>query len=180
MTGCDEIRERLIAYHDGELPAEDRSAVQAHLAGCAGCAKDAALLREALERVRALPVPDLPPGTWEAFGSAVRARIAGERPPRPTWWSRVAARLGGLSLLRPVPALAVATALGLLLAFGLTERARPPRDLPPVEALAISEDLGIGQNLEMLESLDLLEEIDVLERLDLLQKLDPSSQRRLS
>ena len=62
--------------------------------------------------------------------------------------------------------------LGLLLAIGLIHSHRAPRELPPVEALAISEDLAIGQNLELLESFDLLEEIDVLERLDVLRQLD--------
>jgi anti-sigma factor RsiW len=183
MTSCDHIRERLLAQHEGELRTEERRAVDAHLATCARCARDAALLDEVLERVQALPVPELPPGSWEAFEATLRRRIAEERPPRPAIWARLAARLRGLAGLRPVPVLAAATALGLLLAFGLARTQRASRDLPPVEALAISaisEDLAIGQNLEVLEALDLLEEIEILERLDLLRRLDGGRRPRLS
>jgi hypothetical protein len=92
----------------------------------------------------------------------------------------VADRLHGLFLLRPVPVLATATALGLLLAVGLIRTHRAPPDVPPPEALVIGEDLAIGQNLELLESLDLLEEIEVLERLDLLRHLERAGRGRVS
>lgn len=180
MTDCDEIRERLLAYHDGELPVEERRAVEAHLLWCADCAREAALIGETLGRVQALPAPEPPEGFWEAFGVEVRQRIARERPPRLPWWVRVAGRLRGLSPLRPVPVLAAATAVGLLLAIGLIHTHRAPRDLPPVEALAIGGDLAIGQNLELLESLDLLEEIEVLEHLDVLRQLDGTGWPRVS
>ncbi len=180
MTDCDTVRDRLLLHHEGDLEAEEGRAVEAHLATCPRCAREARLIREALELVQAVPVPDLPPGSWETFGVTVRRRIAQERAPRPALWRRVVARLGGLPLLQPVPALAAATALGVLLAIGLTRTHRPPRELPPVEVMAISEDLAIGQDLEMLESLELLEEIEVLERLDLLQHLDGVSRPRLS
>jgi anti-sigma factor RsiW len=176
MTGCDEIREQLIAYHDGELPAEARPGVEAHLLSCARCAREAALIREALERARALPVPEPPAAFWEEFEAAVRGRIAALRPPRRPAWAGVADRLQGLFLLRPVPVLATATAL----AVGLIRTHRAPPDVPPPEALVIGEDLAIGQNLELLESLDLLEEIEVLERLDLLRHLERAGRGRVS
>ena len=180
MTDCESTRERLPAYHDGELLMEERRAVEAHLLSCGRCAREAALIGEALGRVQALPVPEPPAGFWETFGAEVRQRIAGERPPRLPWWVKVAERFRGLAPVRPVPVLAATMALGLLLAIGLIRTHRAPRELPPVEALAIGEDLAIGQNLELLESLDLLEEIDVLERLDVLRQLDRTGRPRVS
>jgi anti-sigma factor RsiW len=180
MTGCDIIRERLLAHDEGELTAEECRGLEAHLATCADCRRDAGLVREMLEQVRVLPVPELPPGSWEGLQATVRRRIAEERPPRPALWARVAARLRRFPALGPAPVLATATALGLLLAIGLVRTQRGPRELPPPAVLDVSEDLAIGQNLELLESLDLLEEIEVLERLELLGQLDGSRRHRMS
>lgn len=180
MTGCDDIRERLLAHHEGELATEERLQVEAHLATCVDCTREAGLIREALGRVQALPVPEPPAGFWGDFEAAVRRRIAAVPPPRPAAWARVAAWLGRVPGLRPIPALAAATVLGLLLVIGLVRTHRAPRDLPPVEALMISEDLAIGQNLEVLENLDLLEDVEVLERLDLLRHLGGGRRPRLS
>lgn len=180
MGECKATQQRLPAHHDGELPEDERLAVEAHLASCGRCAREAALLREALERARALPVPEPPAAFWEEFEAGVRRRITAERPPRRPAWERLGAWLHALALLRPVPVLAAATAVALLLAIGLIRAHRGPRDLPPPDLLAFSEDLGIGQNLEVLESLDLLEAMDVLERLDLLRHLEGTRRPRVS
>ncbi len=180
MGECEVTQERLLAHHDGELPEQERRDVEAHLASCARCAGEAALLREALERAQALPVPEPPVAFWKEFEAGVRRRIAAERPPRRPAWDRLGAWLHALALLRPVPVLAAATAVALLLAIGLIRTHRGPRDLPPPDLPAFSEDLGIGQNLEVLESLDLLEEMDVLERLDLLRPLPGARRPRVS
>ncbi len=172
MNGCEAIRKLLIAHHDGEVGNEERRLVEAHLATCPGCAREADLIREALRRVQGFPVPDPPEGFWEDFGAAVSQRIAAEPPPHPSFWTRVASWLPLWPRLRPVPALAMATALGLLLAIGIVRTYRTPRDVPPVEAFVVSEDLGIAQDLEVLENLDLLQEVEVLERLDLLRRMD--------
>lgn len=180
MTGCDDIRGRLLARHEGELATEERRQVEAHLATCEGCTREAGMIREALGRVQAMPVPEPPAGFWEDLEATVRRRIAAEPPPRLAPWARVAAWLGRSLRQRRIPALAAATALGLLLAIGLVRTHRAPRDLPPVEALMVSEDLAIGQNLEVLENLDLLEEVEILERLDLLRQLGGGRRPRLS
>jgi len=39
---CQGVRRRLSAFHDGELPAREQVAVEAHLRGCARCEQDAA------------------------------------------------------------------------------------------------------------------------------------------
>jgi hypothetical protein len=178
MSECGQIRDWLIAPEG--LDADERRRVETHLAACQGCAREAASLREMLERVQALPVPEPPPGFWGDFQTTVRRRLAGVPAPSCSLWMRVAGRLRGLIGSWRVPALAAATALGLLLAFGLVKSRQPQRDIPPVEVLAVGDDLVLGQNLEVLENLDLFEEFDVLERLDLLQRLDGVGRLRLS
>jgi len=183
MSECEEIRDRLLSHHEDALSAEEHRRVEAHLATCGECAREARLLHEVLGRVQALPVPEPPGDFWEEFFAAVRRRITAEPPPRPSLSARVAAWIDGLQgivRLRRIPALAAATALGLLLAIGLVQTRRAPRDLPPVEALAIGEDLGIAQNLELLENMDVLEEVEILERLDLLRRLNGGTRSRMS
>ncbi len=48
---CRQTQPRLYAYLDGELPAEDQEAVEAHLAACPGCRELAAREREFRRRV---------------------------------------------------------------------------------------------------------------------------------
>lgn len=42
LLTCSAVRRRIMAFHDGELPARDRLAVETHLDGCPRCASDAA------------------------------------------------------------------------------------------------------------------------------------------
>lgn len=51
---------RLSAYLDGELPAPERRAVDAHLRGCATCRRDLAELTRVKSLLGALPEVDLP------------------------------------------------------------------------------------------------------------------------
>ncbi|HYL80311.1 MAG TPA: zf-HC2 domain-containing protein [Candidatus Acidoferrum sp.] len=175
MRECGQIRDWLIVQE--ELDAEERRRVETHLAGCPECAREAASLRDLLERVQALPVPEPAAAFWGVFEATVRRRVAEAPAPHPGLWVRATSWLGGSWR---VPALAAATALGLLLAFGLVKSRQPQREVPPVEILAVGEELAIGQNLEVLENLDLFEEIEVVERLDLLQRLDGGGRPRLS
>jgi len=178
MSECGQFRDWLI--DQDELDADNRRRLETHLAACPACAREAAGIREIVARVQTLPVPEPQTGYWEEFQTAVGRRVAEARPPRPSAWPRMSGWLGGLAGPWRVPALAAATALGLLLAFGLVKSHRPPRDLPPAEVLAVGEDLAIGQNLDVLKDLDLFEEFDVLERLDLLRQLDGGGRPRLS
>ena len=79
--GCREWRERIGALALGQLPEEERFAVEAHLEGCPACRAEA----EALAAVAALlgradpdrlePAPAPPPG----LGERIARRIAAER-----------------------------------------------------------------------------------------------------
>ena len=56
----DEQRERLSAYLDDELGAEERAALERHLPGCARCQAELADLRGVRALLRALPAPAAP------------------------------------------------------------------------------------------------------------------------
>jgi len=166
MDRCDGIHETLLEYVEGELTPPARRRVEAHLAVCEACAREVALVWETLERVQALPEPEVPDGFWADFHVAVRRRIAAEPPPRPPWHRRAASWLGAGLWLQPVPALSAAAILAVLLAVGLL---RGPRDLPPADLLLGGESLGIAQNLDVLKQLDVLENLDLLEQFSVLR-----------
>jgi anti-sigma factor RsiW len=70
----EELKENVFLLHDGELPAAERPATEAHLRGCAECR---AALEEWKAAARALfPAPDVRPS--EAFVARVMARLEDE------------------------------------------------------------------------------------------------------
>src|SRR5262245_33071938 len=88
---CGEVRERLEAYHDGELPIDEQIAIQGHLSECVGCALAIAELSDLRSSLRHMaaempdrgsnPSPDLLANVIErigveerlSFGSQVRS-----------------------------------------------------------------------------------------------------------
>lgn len=79
---CAEWREDLSAYVDGELPAERRVEVDAHLATCAACRQELVELRKLAAGVARLP--GMQPA--DEFLADVRRKIArGERPEARSW-----------------------------------------------------------------------------------------------
>jgi hypothetical protein len=84
---CEEIREELVAYQDGELAEQNRKQVAAHLSACVACTQEAASLERvgqmfgSLERVT--PSPDFATNFWK--------RLEHERQPQlesrfAQWW----------------------------------------------------------------------------------------------
>jgi len=111
--GCRELRESLGAYALGHLPEGERSGIEAHLEGCAGCRGEleqlAAIVRpmSLADPARFESAPQLP----AALGARVAAKIARER------LGRRRRRLG-LGLGLGGAAAAVATVLVLLVLPG--------------------------------------------------------------
>src|SRR5215218_6098526 len=79
MTNCYD-EGRLRAYLDGELPAQERAALAAHLAGCAACQAQLGHQRELTARVRTL-LPALPAAP-DARAALDRLRAAAQPTPR--------------------------------------------------------------------------------------------------
>jgi len=156
----------LIEHAEGDLASLERFRVEAHLSACPSCAAEFAVLREALGRARAVPVPEPGPEFWRGFEGTLRRRLAVEPPPRRPWRQRLYDQV--VASLRPAPALATATALGLMLAFGLVRMHRAP-DRLGVDPIVVSEEIGLGQNLDILEHFEILQDLDVLERLPALR-----------
>lgn len=112
MERCNQQRfERLSAYHDGEVTRDEARRIEAHLATCAACRRDAERLAMIAERVRAMPSEGVPARVRAAAEASVQRHSARRR-----WAWGVAA----------VAAVAVAFA-----------RAVEPRDLPA----AVSQEI---------------------------------------
>ncbi len=56
MGGCEKTS-RIMAYHDGELPVEERQALESHVAECPVCGAELAGLRAVSERLRTADRP---------------------------------------------------------------------------------------------------------------------------
>ena len=77
---CDEAREAAPELAAGTLPGDERAAVLAHVAECAGCQDEVARLAAAVDAavLAMAPPADPPPG----FESRVVAAVSGARPTR--------------------------------------------------------------------------------------------------
>jgi hypothetical protein len=133
------VRGRLSAYLDGELPPEERSAVEQHLRVCAPCAhrlEDLAALDDA---ARALTI-DAPPGYFEDLPARVRARL--DKPTRRAWrppawgWAVAAALL--LAIVTPATLLQRETRPQA----PATGRAGPEPTIPAQQAAVPRDDVA--------------------------------------
>jgi anti-sigma factor RsiW len=167
MQSCDRIRDRLLDFVEGEMPAWQSREAENHVARCPECAREARELLATLARLRTLPEPELPNGLLDEVRAAVCRRIAHDTPPRLQFHQRMAAWLRDLPSLRPVPALSAAAILGLVLAMGLARTPRTSQPSPTPEILVAADAFPIAQNLDLLEQFDLLEDLDLLEQLPL-------------
>jgi len=145
-TACDQVRDRLplVAAEDDRAPgeaADERRAVEAHLAACEPCRARRDGLARALEALQAAaaesPVEPHAPSLWPALQARIAARAEAPRPrkaadrPRPRKAEvrptpAPAARSGRTpwTLASPVGALAAAALLALSVGLPLADRAR--------------------------------------------------------
>jgi hypothetical protein len=103
--------EQLAAFQAGDGDRRQRSAVEAHLAGCPACAEVVASVEQARRRLAVLEEPQLPPGLHDRLAAAVAGGAAAEPARRATSWYR-----------RPVAWVAAAALLLAALVVPLLDR----------------------------------------------------------
>lgn len=182
MTTCEQEREQIGAFLDGELGAGEAAAFEAHLSTCAGCRQALEDQRQLAQAFAELPPVAAPPD----FEARFWARIARERE-APAGFG---ARLRGF--FSPVRALALAgaTAAALLLFVklalppplqvvatvavtpaGAPAAAAAPALATPAALSPVDTDARIVTNVRDFELLqdpemDAISELDVLEEWD--------------
>lgn len=83
---CAEMRERLSAWVDGELPQDLTAAVDGHLASCVSCRRQARSMRALKHAIAQLPSRDAPPGAVRARVEALRFRSRRAQAARAVAW----------------------------------------------------------------------------------------------
>ncbi len=123
---CEWALDRLDAYLDGDLSAEESSSMQIHLEKCAACSGELELAEATQTAIRNLPEQQCP----DAVTAAVMEHIASEASPgRPvlSWWN-------ALLRWRPLRPAAIAAALVLVVSMSiLIDHRREPAVPPLVE-----------------------------------------------
>ena len=99
MSDCEKLAKDVVAYLDGELPAERAEAVECHLAECAACRRMLDQLRAADAAAREVPIPD--EARWESVWQEIqsRARRESKRPVFFTYAWRGAASMAAAAAL---------------------------------------------------------------------------------
>lgn len=125
--GCATVLRDLTAYHDRELPVERLIAIEAHLAGCPRCAREADQLRVIGEALRDGAVAlQRPADELAGLGAGVLSRLRAEY--EESWRGRLERTFEDLHLVWIGLTSAVATVLCVALALACLEFASPERD----------------------------------------------------
>ncbi|MGE0823847.1 MAG: anti-sigma factor [Candidatus Binatia bacterium] len=142
---CEETREELVAYHDEELSAEDRSRVTAHLRSCVACSQEAAQLKkltQLLTRVeRITPSPDFAATFWQKLEQEKHSPAPATSRLR-EWWKAWRESFPRWQML---PALASAASVVVFLGYLFSERNSVPAksaNTTPVRGVANLDQPG--------------------------------------
>jgi hypothetical protein len=158
---CEEIREELVAYQDGELAEQDRKHVTAHLSTCVVCTQEAASLVRVGKMFGSLERVTLSPN----FAANFWQRLEPERQPQPEnrlaqWWRELRESMTNWHL---TPAL-VGVASVLIFFAALAQRPdRPAPTSVPTPLIA----KGPGKVSKSTESKEPTVPAEVMEKSDL-------------
>ncbi len=72
---CEQIREFLAGYQDGELDHDQHELVKKHLAECAACREELTRLDKVKEVTNKVKYNDLPLEVWEGYWQGIYRRI---------------------------------------------------------------------------------------------------------
>jgi len=164
----------LVPYLRGELSANERARVGAHLEGCAQC-REAAKASSAILSSLALVVDDMREPDWAEYRGELRhklrkAQASGGRVPERLWTRPV---FGWPSMAMGAAAVAV-LAIAIVMNRGTAGPNAPGVDQLELQQELSSADVGLLANYHVVEHLDLLENYDVIEHLD---ELGPGDQQ---
>ncbi|MFZ2063020.1 MAG: zf-HC2 domain-containing protein [Candidatus Binatus sp.] len=162
----------IVPYLRGELSADERARVGAHLEGCAQCRESAdasAAMLENLARV----VDDVREPDWAEYRGQLKRKLhasqAGSATVRGRWrWRREDLRLpvfGWPSMAVGAAALAV-LAIAIVMHRGAGSSHEPGVNQLELQQELSSADVDLLANYHVVEHLDLLENYDVIEHLD--------------
>ena len=155
----------LIPYLRGELSADERARVRAHLQGCAQCRESAEVSSAMLSNL-ARVVDDVSEPDWAGYRGELRRKLRATQANRGRWWA---------DLQLPAwrwPSIAMGAAAVAVLAIAIVmHRGAGSSQAPGVDQLELqqelsSADVGLLANYHVVEHLDLLENYDVIEHLD--------------
>lgn len=116
MKACKDIQDRLAAFLDGELPAEEAGRIAQHVASCQQCEKALAELKKTVELVKHLDEVEPPPFFTQRIMAHVReeeekSRVKGHG----SWVTGIVSKLFyPLHVKIPVQALALVLVVGLV------------------------------------------------------------------
>ncbi|KPL00382.1 MAG: hypothetical protein AMK75_05480 [Planctomycetes bacterium SM23_65] len=80
MDKCEDLKEYLAAYADGELEGELRERVRRHLDECERCRSECAELKKVAELYRGSAPPEVGAGDWAKVSAALEASMVEEPP----------------------------------------------------------------------------------------------------
>lgn len=141
---CDEMRDRLSPYLEGDLGDSERKALEAHLGECADCAALLAVLRESVASLRAVPEEEPPAHLARKIQQAVAEKAAERLRPRTAWgwtWMPAFAAAGSLLVMIGLIAYLDRPAETPVMTAAKVERdaPRPAPAPPPVERMRAVE-----------------------------------------
>jgi anti-sigma factor RsiW len=115
--GCEEIRDLLALYAGGESYENERTAVEAHVAVCAACARELDQYREMRSNLASLREGSAPPGTFKSIWPGVRVDLFPAKPAATLSWID--------SVLRYAAVVMVGVAIGVIVHYAQRRDAVP-------------------------------------------------------
>src|SRR2546425_7187255 len=143
MKSCENIRESLEAWLDGELSQSEADAVRAHVDACLDCTEERRQLDKLNSSMKAVLASQERPIAFEPFWLGVRQRIVEKKPWHVAWVERLRESLAGPGLAWSIPAV-----IGLLLvsySLGIWKDETPRNSFAAVESID-----AYGRNVALL------------------------------
>jgi hypothetical protein len=121
---CSAVRQRLAAFHDGELPVAERIATQGHLNFCDECTAELDVFSEVGDALR-MAAARAPKDDWTGLQSGVISRMRAEA--HESWTARVSRMFDDMHLVWIGLASTAATFLCGAIVLGMLHFASPER-----------------------------------------------------